>query len=333
MGNDLESVAELEAIIVRRLVTRLKVEDWYTIHGSEAAHPVEGPVVIVGLPRSGTTAMQYLLGLDPQFRYTRTWEMADPVPPPDLATERRDPRRRMWADRTGDVRHIATTDGPTEDGAIFGLHFHHQEIALPTPTYTAWWRRADHRSAFTYHERVLRLLHSRRPPQYWLLKAPAYLFYLRDFAAHYPGARFVMTHRDPAAAIPSACSVVEAARRLLVPSWSSDPATLGGEVLEHFFDGIQQAAADRVVLGEERFIDVGQKELEADGVGAVKRIYDFLGLRLTDQVRDAMSRWVVDNRRGSRGEHRYSPEQYGLTTQQIVETFRPYAERFGPFCS
>ncbi len=110
-------------------------------------------------------------------------------------------------------------------------------------------------------------LTKQRWPQYWLLKAPACLFYLREFAAHYPGARFVMTHRDPAAAIPSPCSVVEAARRLLVPNWSFDPATLGREVLEHFFDGIQQATADRAALGEERFIDIGQKELEADGVG------------------------------------------------------------------
>ena len=166
------------------------------------------------------------------------------------------------------------------------------------------------------------------------MKAPAYLFYLRDFAAHYPGARFVMTHRDPAVAIPSACSVVEAARRLLVPSWSSDPATLGREVLEHFSDGIQQATADRAALGEERLIDIGQKELEADGVGTAGRIYEFLGLQLTDEVRDTMSRMGRRQPpRGSRGEHRYSPEQYGLTTQQIVETFRAYIDRFGAFCS
>jgi hypothetical protein len=108
---------------------------------------------------------------------------------------------------------------------------------------------------------------------------------------------------------------------------------LGREVLEHFFDGIQQATADRAALAEERFIDIGQKELEADGVGTAGRIYEFLGLELTDEVRDTMSRWVVDNRRGSRGEHRYSPEQYGLTTQQIVEACRAYPDRFGAFCS
>ncbi len=331
IGDDPETVTQVEAIIVRRLVNRLKIEAWYANYGLEAVRPVDGPVVIVGLPRSGTTAMQYLLGVDPQFRYLRTWEIADPVPPPDVATEGDDPRRPR-SGRVGDVRHIATTDGPTEDGAVYELHFHHQDLALPVPTYTTWWRSADHTSALAYHERVLRLLHSRRPPQYWLLKAPAYLFFVGDLVAHYPGARFVMTHRDPVAAISSVCSVVQDVRQRVVPSWTHDPARLGQEMLDHFLDGIQRATAARDALGEDRFIDIGQKEFEADGVGTAERIYEFLGLQITDEVRDTMARWVVDNRRGSRGEHIYSAEQYGLTKDQILEAFLAYTQRFGTFC-
>ena len=121
------------------------------------------------------------------------------MPPPDLATEHDDPRRPAGTAPGLDVRHISAVDGPTEDNPVYGLHFHGQELGWPLPTYTRWWRDADQVSALAYHDRVLRLLHSSRPPYQWLLKAPAYLFFLPQVVAQYPGARFLMTHRDPRA--------------------------------------------------------------------------------------------------------------------------------------
>ena len=177
IGDDADSVQRIEEIIIRRLVVRLEVEDWYSRHGAEAEQPIGGPLVIVGLPRSATTALHYLLAVDPQFRYPRSWEVKDPVPPPDLSTEDDDPRRSRGPTQPN-VRHIATLDGPAEDWPIHAFHFHHGEVALPVPSYTEWWRSADHTTAFAYHERILRLLHARRPPHHWLLKLPAYLFQL-----------------------------------------------------------------------------------------------------------------------------------------------------------
>ncbi|MFI5047186.1 MAG: sulfotransferase family protein [Acidimicrobiia bacterium] len=332
LGDDADAITRIEGMILGRLVTRLRIEEWYRVHGTDAAHPVDGPVVIVGLPRTATTALHHLLGLDPRFRYPRTWEMANPLPPPDLATEQDDPRRPNRSNRGSDVRHISAPDGPTEDGTIYGLDFHNQELGQPVPTYTAWWRDADQRSGFAYHERVLRLLHSHRPPHFWLVKAPAYLFHLSQLVAQYPNARFVMTHRDPAQAIPSACSTIEAARQMLVPGWSAGP-TFGTEILEHFLEGVHRAVEARDVLGQDRFIDVAQKDVEADAVASAERIYAFLGLVLADEVRAAMAQWALDNRRGSRGEHRYTPEDYGLTDEGIRDAFRSYTETYGDLCA
>ena len=328
--SDGEAVARIEALVVERLVTRLRVEAWYAEHGAEAEHHVQGPLVVFGLPRTGTTALHYLLSVDPQFRYLRSWELRDPVPPPDIATEEDDPRR-PHGDPSPDVRHIAHLDGPAEDWPIHALAFDHAELTLPVPSHTRWWRTARHESLFPYHERILRLLHSHRPPEVWLLKLPAYLFLVSELAAHYPDARFVMTHREPVAAMASTCSTVAAARRKRTPTWSPD-AEFGPGLLEHWSEGMRRGMAARDALGEGHVIDVAQRELESDPIGIAQRVYDFANLRLADDVRAEMAQWAGRNQRGSRGEHRYAAEEWGLAPSEIKESFAPYLDRYGALC-
>jgi hypothetical protein len=327
---DNDAVARIEALIVGRLTTRLRIEAWFAEHGPDAVAPVEGPLVIVGLPRTATTALQYLLAVDPQFRYLRSWEVNDPVPPPRLESEHDDPRRPSEPPSV-DVRHIASIDGPAEDWPIHALAFDHAELSLPVPSHSVWWRTTDHASLFAYHDRVLRLLHAYRSPRHWLLKMPAYLFLLPQLAAHYPDARFVMTHRDPVAAIASTCSTVADARHKRTPSWRPEPE-FGDRLLAHWTAGMECAVHARNALGEDRFIDVAQHELQADPTGVAQRVYDFAGLTLEGDVRAEMARWAANNERGSRGEHRYCPEDFGLTAAQIEAAFTPYLGRFADRC-
>jgi hypothetical protein len=329
--SDADAAARIEAIVVGRLTTRLRVEAWYAAHGAEAARPVEQPLVIVGLPRTGTTAIHHLLARDSRFRFLRSWEANDPVPPDEPVDDARDPRRPAEAPRP-DVRHITAVDGAAEDGPILALDFRVAELILPVPDFTAWWRTAGHATSFAYHERILRMLHSRRPPTQWLLKYPAYLFQLRDVVARYPTARFVMTHRDPVAALPSTCSTILDSRQKRLPDLSTDRVWFGRQMLEHWTDGMRRALDARAVLGEQRFVDVGQHEVEIDPVGTAQRVYDFAGLRLPDDVRDAMARWAAENRRGARGEHRYRASDFGLADDEIRSAFGEYLDRFGGYC-
>lgn len=324
--DDSAAVERIEAIVVERLVQRLRIQGWYAEHGAEAAHPVEGPLVVFGLPRTATTAVHHLLSVDPQFRCLRSWEVGDPVPPPDLATEAGDPRRPSGPPRV-DVRHIVSVDGPAEDWPIHAIAFDHAELTLPVPSHSVWWRSASHASVFPFHERVLRLLHAHRPPRRWLLKMPSYLFLLPELSAHYADARFVMTHREPVTALASTCSTVADARRKRTPTWSPGP-TFGRHLLDHWADGMQRAMVARDALGEDRFIDVAQHELESDPVGTAERVYGGAGLTLDGAIADAMGEWAVGNRRGSRGAHRYSLEEYGLAAPEVTEAFAPYVERF-----
>lgn len=326
---DPEATARIEGIVVERLVQRLRIEAWYRDHAGDGAHPLEGVVVIFGLPRTATTAVHHLLTVDDRFRYLRSWELADPVPPPDAATEAEDPRRPTEV--TADVRHIVTIDGPAEDWPIHALAFDHAELTLPVDSYSTWWRDRDHSGLLAYHERVLRLLHAHRPPRTWLLKMPAYVFLLEEFVAHYPDARFVMMHRDPVTVLASTCSTVAAARRKRTPSWSPGPG-FGHDQLEHWAEGMRRAMAARTSLGEDRFMDVAQRDLEADPLGTAERVYAHAGYTLDGATVQAMQRWADANRRGTRGAHQYRLDEYGLSPTEVANAFGPYLDWFGDLC-
>jgi hypothetical protein len=327
------SVDRLEAIIIDRLLRRLRIEDWYRDHPAEVMS-VDAITVITGLPRTATTAMQHLLALDPRHRFQRGWEIRSPVPPP-RAEDEVDDERRLAALRQASgaeistVQFIATVDGPVDDGNLLGLGFHNQELGLPLDSYTRWWRSADLGETYAYHRRVLELLHTSRPPRSWLVKAPYHLFHLDDLVANYPNAKFVMTHRDPAATVPSACSTVDLARRSGMPDEMHDKKKLGSFLLEHLTDGISRAMQSRERIGEDRFCDVSQQQLEADPVQTLERVYRFLGIELGDRQIDQILSWASDNRPGVRGAHHYQAADYGLAVGQIREAFAAYISRFG----
>jgi hypothetical protein len=328
LDDDQHAVGRIENIVVDRLVTRLRIERWYAHHGDEAAaNDIEGPLMILGTGRSGTTATHYLLAVDPQFRYLRKWEVNDPVPPPDATTEQIDPRRPQEPVQ-GNEYHIATADGPTEDRKVHELSFRESGNPLGLRTYVKWWRQADHTTKFDYHERVLRLLQSHRPPYRWLLKSPEDMISLEPLVAHYPQSRFVVTHRDPLKVVPSACSVIVDSTRQRIPHWTFDPGSFGREILEDFCDSAQRGMASRAVIGEDRFFDVGHPQLTADPLGTAERIYEFAGLKLTTKVRATMKLWSEQNEIGSRGPHKYSAEEFGLTDELIGMRFAEYIDRY-----
>jgi hypothetical protein len=316
----------------RRLANRLEVEAWYRDHPEIEQLPVRGPVDINGLPRTGTTALANMMSLDPQFRALRGWEQGKPCPPPETATEAEDPRRlEAAADNehlSPELRamHLYDLDASMEDTELLGMAFHGQQFTLPVYSYQAWWRTADMTSAFEYHRRVVKLLESRRPPDLWLFKAPHHNFHLEAFLTAYPDARFVMTHRDPAKAIPSWSSLVST---VFPPAAGErDLLKVGANVSEHLRVGAENAIAARGRIGEDRFVDVHHRELVADPMGVLARIYDFLGLELSPPVEQAIREWQVANRSGAHGTHRYTAEQFGLTTAQIRSDYDFYIRHF-----
>ncbi|BBZ46468.1 sulfotransferase family protein [Mycobacterium parmense] len=320
-------------ILLRRLVNRLEVEQWYRSHPELEALTVRGPVDIVALPRTGTTALANMMSLDPAFRCLRGWEQAKPCPPPILGREARDPRRLKFAGRIDRMSpeekalHLNELDATREDADLLRMAFHDQSFGWPVHRYHAWWRSADPTAAYHYHRRVVVLLQSRRPPNLWLFKAPHHLFHLEAVVNAYRDAKFVMTHRDPAKVVPSYASLL--ARSSRAGGGEQHMHRLGREVSEHLRIGVRNAIAARERLGEDRFLDLHHHELVRDPAGTLRRVYDFLGMPWPQEVRRSVEAWQRRNRPGAYGPHDYTAEQFGLRAADIRRDYDFYIERFG----
>jgi hypothetical protein len=316
----------------RRLTNRLEVEAWYEGHPHIDALPVLGPIDINGLPRTGTTALANMLSLDPQFRCLRGWEQAQPCPPPVAGQEAEDPRRARSEQENAQLppemkaMHLYDVDATMEDTELLGMAFHGQQMTVPVYGYHAWWRTADAVPAYEYHRRVVKLLQSERGPNLWLFKAPHHNFHLEAIAHAYPDVKFVMTHRDPVKSVPSWASIVST---ILPPAdGERDLHRLGREVSNHLRVGVEQAIDARSRLGEERFLDVHHRDLIADPMRELRRIYEFIGCELTPAVEQALLAWQAENRSGAHGTHRYTPEQFGLRAEQLRSDYDFYVKHF-----
>ncbi len=331
-----EKSDQIRGLALGRLVNRLEIAEYYRTHPELASLPIDGPLSITGLPRTGTTALCNILSLDDDFRSLRVWEQPKACPPPTLETEADDPRRLAAVQQYAYITqtqpelaamHLWDADATEEDVELLGTDFHAQQLGLPIFGYHAWWRDTDMRPTFAYHRRVLQLLQSKRPPNRWLLKAPAHSFHLDAIVDAYPDARFVMTHRDPAKAVPSAISLVSA----LMPPGSLDEAAMahfGQKHAEHLRIGVERAVEARKRVGEDRFLDIHHRDFIKDTFGTLDRIYAFLGIELRPHIRETMKQWHAANRTGAHGSHKYTAEQFGLSEAQLRSDFDFYIKRF-----
>jgi hypothetical protein len=319
---------------VGELVTRLRIERWYADHPDVEGETIEGPVFVVGMPRTGTTATVAMLALDPRFRFLRAWEGAQPLPPPTAGEEDADPRviaaRAAAKDYDKSHIHLLDPDGPEEDLVFLsGLDMHAYHGAYPMPQdYVDWWIAEDFASTYAYHARVLKLLQSRRGPRLWLLKSPPHLFKLEAIVRRYPAAKFVMTHRDPMKIIPSVASLHCMLHEERCLPGTIDKADTGRRLLAFWAEGVRRGLAARAAIGEDRFVDVRNEDVVARPVQTFERVYAHLGLELGPELRRRISDYSGAKAPGAFGAHRYTLEEYGLAAADIRTAFSGYAERF-----
>jgi hypothetical protein len=330
-----EALAASSGKLVHDLAMRLRIVQWLKDHPQIEEQPVEGPVFVIGLPRTGTTATVGMMALDERFRFLRAWEGASPMPPPVAGEEDRDPRliaaRKAAADHARPHVHIADVDGPEEDLAMLaGLDMRSYYGTLPMPDdYIDWWLNSDFSSFYAFEERVLKLLQSRRPPYLWLLKSPPHLFRLREIARQYPRAKFVMTHRDPARVIGSVASLHAMLHEERCLPGTIDRRQIGPRHLALWSEGMRRFLSVRDEIGEDRFVDVKNDDVVSRPIETFERVYAHLGMAISPDLAGRLADYNSRNAPGSFGQHRYTAEEYGLTDAGIRAAFRDYVDRFG----
>jgi Sulfotransferase family len=323
--------------IVDHLVNRLEVEQWYARYPEIDDQEIGSPLFGLGLPRTGSTALSFLLAQDTSRRSLRTWEASKPCPPPETATEHTDPRiaaaqvgidftLEMFPDFAGMLPTSAT--GPQECLLLMCLDFRSQmfEAMARIPSYSSWLLQCDMVPTYRYHERMLKLLQWRCPPQRWWLKSPAHMHSIDALDEVYPDARFVMTHRDVGKVLPSVCALYDTLSNILTER--PDPAAIGRQNLETWRTSLERLIDFRDRGNEDRFHDLSFAAVQHDPMAEVEQLYAALGDELGHDARQRMADWWAESSKERSGPHHHRAEDYGLDSAAIREQFAFYSDRF-----
>jgi len=321
------------------LENRLRVVDWAKRHPEVKGERIVRPIVVLGLPRTGTTLLSFLLDLDPCVRSLRHWETMSPIPPADLATELEDPRIAQAAKQTEQMHrlippmpamHPMSATLATECVPLLALDFKSLqfETQAPAPSYGLWLEETDPSPAYAIHQRVLQILQSAVPTETWALKTPQHLWHLPALLERYPDARLVWTHRDPASVVPSVASLNMAFYR----TWCRrpDPKATGAYWNHKLRVGVERGLCfDAEQQGRRWCHHLHYAELMKDPVGAVQRLYAHFGDTVTPLHERRMRRWMQERGQAAFGRHVYVASELGLSREALDEQYGDYRERFG----
>ena len=299
---------------------------------------IERPVFILGLPRTGTTALHFLLGQDPGTQVLEYWLAAAPVarPPrdgweqqPRFKDARRELRTMYYLDPSLKAIHLMTADGPDECRHLFqqSLTDDTFDCNSTLPTYSRWYGQADMVATYQRHRDLLKLIGATSPEKRWVLKYPVHMGSLRTLFEVYPDACVVQTHRDPSKVMPSLCSLVAGWRAIYEEE--PDRHAIADWLLELWSSRLMDAMAVRREHSSERFFDLHFHEVTDDPIDSVRRIYTHFGLELTEVAEQRLISWHSQNPRGRHGEHHYRAEDFGFSEAGMNERFAPYIEHFG----
>ncbi|QEY64432.1 sulfotransferase [Metapseudomonas lalkuanensis] len=328
--------------LVAQLVNRLVIEAHCKRHPEILQQPIDDPLVIVGLPRTGTTLLQRLLSVDPQFSKAQWWETRYPAPLEGETLERPQVRiERARAEVAAMIEcvpqilaiHPLDAEQPDEE---FMLMEHSFLCAMDSyvnvPAYTAWLDRQDQTQVYAYLKKMLQFLQwqqARRgiaPGSRWLLKSPQHLHTLEILLKVFPKAQVILTHRDPGKTIPSLASFIHTLWQIY--SDQADPAQVGEQWNSRMARALRHSMAVREGLPDGAFFDLHFEDTVTDPLGVAERIYRFAGLELTPEVRAAMAGWLSRNGREKRAAHQYDPATFGLDDARLQRDYGDYRARY-----
>ena len=303
------------------------------------SHPIVSPVVITGVPRTGTTALHRLMAVDQRFQGLQTWLLDAPMPRPPIDT---------WASYPEFQKSVAVLEAqyaaaPEQRAAHHRAAEEVHECCMllwhsfvsnlwscgwSAATYDAWWQAQSEWPAYQYYRRCVQLIGSTEPEKRWLLKNPGHIENLDLLFAVFPDAKVIQTHRDPAKAVPSLVSLLMI-RHPILETGRTDQR---GAIMLHREVAKWSNAARKCETMRANYpgkvIDVVHGDFHREPMAVVERIYDFIGMDIGDDLRAALTRRIEEKPELQHGVHRYNIADYGMTEDAAREPFRDYIERY-----
>lgn len=331
----------LQQSLIRYASNRLVIQDELKRHPEVREIEIERPIIVAGLPRTGTTHLLNLMAADSRLRSLPLWESYEPLPLPGETplADGTDPRYRRcgeaWA-RMQLMTPLLAAMHPMHPDHI------HEELELMTPDFASYnfewlsmsprWRdhyySTDQTPHYRYMKDVLRILQSRRGPSRWVLKCPQHLEQLGVLRTVFPDATVVFTHRDPVAVVQSALTMLAYGQR--VSRRRVEIAALAEYWVARIERLLQACVRDRGCIDAEHSLDVRFVDFMEDEIGTIEKVYAKAALPMTPTARRALEAFIAENPRGKDGRVVYDlAGDFGLDRKALQDRFGFYYERFG----
>jgi len=323
------------------LENRLRLEALIARHPEILSVELEPPIVIAGLPRSGTTHLLNLFGADPRLRHLPWWEALEPIPDASEKPAPGEPDPRWTRAKAGidgrnqvlpyfDAMHEMTVDHVHEEIHLLGMDFgtmYFENIGVGgSPVYRDWFRQEDQTPHYRYLKRILQALSWLKGPRRWILKSPQHLEQFGPLATVFPGATVVVTHRDPVSTVASFSTMAAYATRMAAAK--PDPVWIGHYWADRIEKMLRACTRDRHLQPAGRSLDVLFHEYMGAELETVKKIYALAGLPFDDETKRRIDEYNVSHPRGRFGRVVYDLADFELDARELRERFRFYTDRF-----
>lgn len=328
--------------MVRLLSNRLGFQRDLKAHPELLDEKIEKPIVILGLPRTGTSKLQRMMSADPGVQRLEVWRGFFPAPLPGTAGVTPDPRialaeemERTFMALSPELMasHALEAREPDEECWLLEMTFESDLASHKSraPSHRAWTAERSQLKPYRYMRDLLKYLQwqdggGRGRP--WILKSPLHIGQTPTLFEVFPDATLVFCHRDPRTVIPSYCSVMEANRRIY--SDFVDLVEIGDDFMRYWGREITRHLAARRELGEAAIVDVYYEDIRDRPEEVIARAYARAGRELTPLAKQAFADYAARRPEGHFGQHNYTMERYGLSRTLIDATFAEYRERFFP---
>jgi hypothetical protein len=327
-------------LVVQLLVTRLRLFELLRLHPEITDEPIEAPVFIIGLPRTGTTHLHTAMSHDERLRSMPYWESLDPIPDPHApprAEGKPDPRVARCAQGLRLVHyglplmpamHELTTEGPHEEIQLLAVEFETMffEAGYNVPGYVEWYRDHDQTTSYRLLRTMLQAMQWLRGGRRWVLKSPQHLEQLPVLLEVFPDAVVVQTHRDPVAVTASLVTMEAYLRRM--QHSSVDLHAIGAHWSGRIEEMLRASVEDRARVPEGRVLDVAFHEFMADQMATIERIEKAAGLEFDHVAQRSVGRFLDEHPRGKHGTIKYDLARFGIDAAERRDAFCFYTDLF-----
>ena len=327
---------------IRLASNRLKVEALLKRHPEILDIKIDRPIIIAGLPRSGTTHLVNIISADSRLRHMPLWESQEPVPSvADIEAVKRgetDPRFVRARDGWGQFEAILPYMPAMHEMAPDHTHEEIELQAIDFGSYNLEWLSRPHRwrenyyatdqtPRYAYSKKVLQILTWYKGPNRWVLKSPQHMEQLAAMKNVFPDATLVITHRDPLAVIQSAVTMLAYGDR--IRRNPADPHATAGYWIDRIEHLLRACVNQRAFWDKHQSMDVLFHEYMKDENAVLRKVYEVADLPMTAQAEAEMKAYIAANPRGKHGRVQYDlAGDFGVDIKQLRDRFQFYFDKF-----